>query len=156
MGCDIHIAVQKKTDNGYVTVRAEGIWWEPSMPQEDRYTIEVIDQDRDYALFGILSGVRNHRMPRMGAAVSGLPDDVGADIQEEAEADDYHSHTWLEVADLERVHADPIFDYEKEWKGKINKYTPLKDFYKVVKESLDHLLPGVPAEDIRIIVYYDS
>jgi hypothetical protein len=160
MGCDIHVAVQKKTANGYVTVKTECKWWEMDYDEEDRYTIEVIDCARDYALFGILSGVRNRDMPRMEAAVSGLPENVDGYTEKEvgylAEYHDYHSHTWLEMADLERVHADPVFEYEEEWEGKINKYTPLKDFYKTVRDELDYLLPGVPDEDIRIIVYYDN
>lgn len=72
-----------------------------------------IYRGRDYALFGVLAGVRDYYDNGKIDDPRGLPDDVSKKIKKEAKrwGDDGHSHSWLLASEL--------FD----WKEKHNEIT---------------------------------
>lgn len=105
MGCDIHLYAEKRVDGEWVSADA----WEPNedYPEESRRRVEVdygkrfYKEGRDYALFGILAGVRcGNREPI--AAPRGMPEDASSEVRAECDvwASDGHTHSWLTVAEI--------------------------------------------------------
>lgn len=124
MGCDIHIFVERKEGDKWVSADkwTPNKYYDPAEPEGEKPL--VVDYDdriyrgRNYDLFGILANVRNGRgfagivtgkpftpisMPK------GLPGDVSDEVRSESDywEGDGHSHSWLTLAELEAY----------DWKG---------------------------------------
>lgn len=85
MGTDIHVIAERRTANGWQVVNL------PRMP---------FDQ-RNYAMFGLLAGVRNYSAVEPIAEDRGLPDDC---TQETREFLDWtHGNTWISLEELARI-----------------------------------------------------
>lgn len=130
---------------------------------------------RHYAWFGILGGVR-HRHEKPIAEHRGLPEDVSAEAKEYLH-DDYHSHTWCTLWELEWsidiLESESEFDEddeeEREDKG-VRSIGPI--FYppnvyestvdaRPIRLAYDNLcaecdLLDIPKPEIRMIVAFDS
>lgn len=93
MGCDIHTYVEQQD--------FDGTWQRVEWPDADRERFVFGPFDwRDYGAFGFLADVRNYsRVPPLTEA-RGMPDDVSASLRAEADDADWHSHSWLTVAEL--------------------------------------------------------
>lgn len=90
MGCDIHAFAEKKLPDGtYQSLDMNPFDW------------------RAYGMFAFLAGVRNYSAVKPIAPLRGLPEDVSADVEIEAENwdRDAHSYSWLTVEEL------AAFDY---------------------------------------------
>lgn len=86
MGCDIH---------AHLEVRLNGKW--------EHYS--VIDIDRSYSLFAIMTGVRNYGEIEPISKPKGLPEDVSqiTKIDRMIWDEDGHSDSWLDVIDMEKL-----------------------------------------------------
>lgn len=114
MGCDIHLFVERREDDQWVSADT----WEPIPETEQEYEdgrvrrrTKVFYGERRYDLFAILADVRNGRgfagrdfgyRLRPIAKPRGLPDDTSQEVRDEADrwGDDGHSHSWLTLAEL--------------------------------------------------------
>lgn len=157
MGCDIHCTMLRKTSKGLVPVKAAG-FYEDSEP----YTYQVIGQGRDYRLFTLLSGVRGDESDELGISVHGVPEGVSPEYAEDyydhieaAGYGDYHSHTWFELSELEKFRGSNSYDYTP-YNGVAVTYYPIDEFLDNISIARDKYLPGVPAEEIVIVVFYDN
>lgn len=108
MGCDIHLFVERRDEQGkWVTADT----WEP---EDGRMRVDYHKRfytGRNYDLFAILADVRNGRgfagVKTGGGFIpisppKGLPDDVSPQVAEDSEGwgSDGHSHSWHTVKDL--------------------------------------------------------
>lgn len=103
MGTDINIVAQRRNETGqWIDVR--GGFLEGSDPFDWR----------SYGMFGFLAGVRNYAGIMPISDPRGLPDDfhVGEfeDVGESWRWSDYHSTSWLSVAELRAVDYDQMVE----------------------------------------------
>jgi len=86
MGCDIHC---------YAERRGEADGWEPVLGPEPF-------DDRCYAWFAFLAGVRNYSAIKPISMPRGLPDSVSLEVKREflRWGDDAHSASWLSLSEL--------------------------------------------------------
>jgi len=157
MGCDIH---------SYVEVRRDGSW---------RRAVDATEPFdwQDYGLFGFLADVRNHSHSPVIAEPRGLPDD--ADLlpfeREEALWCDYHSHSWLTLAELLAYDYDQVF-----WDRRVTKQRPngvwdgaaladegegahptLREFLgEHYFRRLDDLSKLGDPQDVRVVFWFDN
>lgn len=110
MGCDIHFHVEKKAKNGR-WVRAEkeidNPYYDPDEDpdwREPKKTYERWYDGRNYALFGVLAGVRSWHTdaPYMIAGPRGLPEAPSASVQAEYRRweGDAHSMSYFTLEEL--------------------------------------------------------
>jgi hypothetical protein len=89
MGCDIHSYAEKKNDcGGYEMLDFRPFDW------------------RSYGMFGFLADVRNYSAVTPLSAPRGMLSEVSADVLEQYDYGDGHSHSWLSVQEL------AAFDYD--------------------------------------------
>ena len=104
MGCDIHMVLEQKTDNGWVGLHAfphlsgDTYYRAPGATESTTIPIDWLSLDatgRNYGLFSKLADVRSENEGD-GPAPKGLPKDASAlTLLELSEEDsDLHSHTW--------------------------------------------------------------
>lgn len=124
MGCDIHMFVEQKDE--------EGLWQMLPPPEIELYyypktmSAPVMGEDwywgRNYALFGFLADVRNEtgygtsHVPPL-TKPRGLPPHVSAEIQ--AESDEWdcdgHSHSWFALGELLAINYDQYIVQHRGW-----------------------------------------
>ena len=94
IGCDIHLRVEKKDNNG--------VWIDANLYDSNREVLEFYN-GRDYDLFGILAEVRNEHILGPIAEPRGIPDDA-CSVSIEYLGDDLnlHSHTYFTYQELLR------------------------------------------------------
>lgn len=158
MGCDIHMFIEKKTNEKY------DIWERVSLYYVNRNThdIECVEpyKGRDYDLFSLLAGVRGGYEPF--DSCRGLPPHVSSKVEAEYNAGDgdYYSATWYDLFELKlfikefkMTHAEDeeekkeqmIPRLEELWEGIIN-YLDFAD------EFIWDIKPG----KYRIVFWFDS
>jgi hypothetical protein len=129
MGADIHIAVERRTADGWQRV-------EPMVPPRWQYNgaPELERQSwydgRNYFLFAILAGVRNGSGGDPVVPISdprGLPDDVSDETRDEANewGLDGHSHSHFTLAELFAHDWDEMFHREC-WARRLRTLTPAR------------------------------
>jgi hypothetical protein len=107
MGCDIHLHVEiKKKEHEWQMATKELTlhdWREKAVLDQPWYS------DRNYALFGILAGVRSNDIEPI-AQPRGIPDDVSYEVDKEKSGYgvDGHSHSYLTLAELLAYNWDQI------------------------------------------------
>lgn len=86
MGCDIHLHIEVKIAGEWRHWAAPGI-------------------DRDYMLFAKMAGVRNHWRIKPIAEPKGMPDNLTfvTDFECKREGLDGHSHSWLDIHEIEQL-----------------------------------------------------
>lgn len=157
MGCDIHVYRERKVD---------GVWETDTVGHDEgddyiSYESGAGYCGRSYGLFALLSNVRSHGdLPiKPPAEDRGFPDDA-TEINQACSAQmdsDGHSHGWLNLAELQKLHEDyeqAAVLYEP---GKYN-FTYfaqcLEDFINQVSKG-DYFQDVLP-EDGRILFFYDN
>lgn len=111
MGCDIHLYTEKrKTINGNKTwICVDHFKINEYFGEEDESHLCVVPiyDHRDYALFGVLAGVRDYYGNEIIDKPRGLPEDVTDIVKKESDdwGSDGHSHSWLTAREL--------FDYKR-------------------------------------------
>jgi hypothetical protein len=139
VGCDIHLAVERRNESGQ---------WERVLPTEEAripWLVEKADEgakwamravgvtwfdERNYELFAILAGVRNRFDIEPISLPRGLPDDLSdearaLDNYDGDDGDVYlgdHSQSWLTVKE--------ILDYDSEQAVTISGYVSPEEFDK--------------------------
>ena len=95
MGCDIHFYVEANIDDQWCSADH----WDDS----DGFFEARIPfyEDRNYALFGELAGVRGYDQEPIDDP-RGLPDDASSEVKKAAKewGSDAHSHTWLLLEEI--------------------------------------------------------
>ena len=113
MGCDIHLAVEVRTDGRWQRVlpppEARDPWYVEEAALGKTWAIALVDKtwysDRNYELFSILAGVRGNQEPI--DEPRGLPGDMSPEVAalQGYMPDDIslgdHSHSWLTLAELQ-------------------------------------------------------
>lgn len=104
MGCDIHVFVERKNEEGkWVAVEGPN----PYYGKWDNETPLVLEgwlyNGRNYALFGLLAGVRNETIKPISEQ-KGIPEDASDEWREYTEDDcDLHSHSYYTLKELEEA-----------------------------------------------------
>lgn len=115
MGCDIHLYVERKVDDKWVT--ADKWTPDPYSDEGEEHQLIVDDDDcfygeRNYDLFAILADVRNgHGTAGIITGTGfnpisepkGLPNDVSPEVKAASDfwGSEGHSHSWLTLAELQ-------------------------------------------------------
>ena len=114
MGCDIHLYVERKVDDKWITADK---WTPDPYAHEGEESRLIVDYDdrfygqRNYDLFAMLADVRNGRgfagcVTGAGfnpiSTPKGPPDDISPEVKRESDewGVDGHSHSWLTLAEL--------------------------------------------------------
>lgn len=133
MGCDIHLYVEKRGEDG--TWVAADKWvknpeYESDPEYESEYVVDWKDllySDRNYSLFAVLAGVRNSYGIDPIYEPRGLPTDVTELVKAKSDrwGIDGHSHSYLTLAELEThmggamiLHHEGVVDWQgyMQWK----------------------------------------
>ena len=106
MGCDIHLYIEYKVNDGEWTADPHHTMYD----DDEGYLRDVSASGRDYSLFGALAGVRGD-----GPDPKGLPDDISPIIKSAAEryGDDGHSHSWTSLKDFKKILKDLGYEFPK-------------------------------------------
>lgn len=175
MGCDIHLMAQRKTESGWETAecpRDVADEWireqHEKRPDDEWYAARIKHawfNDRYYALFAALAGVRNgfgfagiptHQPLVPISEPRGLPDDLLAVAADDHELPDGywlgdHSHSWLTLREV----LDYDWDRELVWPD--GSTTPLRE---CVGDFLTRTVPALRSvgepDDVRIVFGFDS
>ena len=153
MGCDIHMQVEYRT-------KVDGTmqWWDgnlyevnkfhDSYPDDPKYIrVHLINERRNYTLFGLLAGVRNYNIKPI-ASPRGFPKDVSKSIAEEYDSwgSDAHSASWLTLAELmnaARSHPNLLDDLVAELQEYFNRIFP-------------NPAPLITQNELRIVFWFDN
>lgn len=118
MGCDIHCYVEKRTPTGDWVMEHDfrSDWYEEGHSyfgaDEFKSGADAPIDQRNYALFGFLAGVRSDVTPALhwlgerrgddpfSPWARGTPPDCSAAMKEIMDDVDYHSHSWLTLGEL--------------------------------------------------------
>lgn len=203
MGCDIHIMTEVKVRRKDMP---EGVWanadkwsvdpWVFAHKDDmdiEEYKAEYLEihyddkiyRGRDYALFGLLAGVRDDSVTPISPP-KGVP--IGCSPEYMRSVDNYgsdgHSHSYLTLEELEAVNweerivkesfilheaADkiPVRNIiKRENRGggyaKVEHYVPLKDFFEdfytrtLFRLEILRDRYGMEKDDIRIVFFFDN
>lgn len=108
MGCDIHMYVERKTNNGWFNCDyfVPNINYRKGMCEEAKWAQVPIYDDRSYSLFATLANVRNYGHTEYISEPKGIPDDACEYIREEYDAwyFDAHSASYLTLQELIDFH----------------------------------------------------
>ena len=158
MGCDIHMCAEHRQKNGeWVRVLPPEHAYDPWLVENgwDADAVQTWYANRNYALFGVLAGVRSYDDTDPISRVRGLPEDLSDEVSEIAFDDGAgdlfwlgdHSHTWLTL--------DEILAYD--W-DRPHAHTTLREW---CSEFLTRTVPALQALDpdprnVRLVFGFDS
>ena len=139
MGADIHTFVEQQQDNG--------TWQYVQWSSDEGHG--PFD-DRSYFRFGWLAGVRDHEVTPI-AAPRGLPGDLSPTVRQSWEAgdDDWHTPSWLAVAEL------TAFDYDQD-AGLGDGETYRDMLGPAFFDDLDELINWDGEAPCRVVFWFDS
>jgi len=131
MGCDIHLYLEKKNN--------QGVWEHYPIPLED------LPDNRNYQVFALLAGVRG-RVKKTYFARRGIPEDTSYRdplLNESLVEDDIpylgeHSFTFASIKELKKVKWDEA-EFSDQW--------PL---------FLEKHFPDSENDDVRMLIGFDS
>lgn len=154
MGTDIHTHIMRrnKHTDEWETLK---LYTKKGDKYEEAYTL--VD-NRNYALFGKLAGVRTFDEPL--APMRGWPKDLPADTQEwlDKYGEDMHSLTWYDYMELKALANTPaaISDYWDDDEDSPG-YNVVADWLQKIDMILDayYVWPQEPGE-VRILIAFDS
>ncbi len=137
MGCDCHSHVEIQVNNKWVYAGQISI-------------------SRNYALFGVLAGVRNEDITCVSGKEKGLPKEVSKpmSIFSEDYGRDGHSHSYLDYNEM--LEAKKIYEkytYEN-WQAEKEQY---RKFPKGIIETMEQLKTTFPKiTNVRLVFYFDN
>ena len=159
MGCDIHLAFERKVKGTWVPVKFKNEYLEDDGRE---FTARVSYPGRSYTLFNILS-FNDCRVNRAHLNFvwepRGIPEDVSDLVKKESDSPDFHTHSYLTLSEMKKaIQTEKVlsaYDTKTEnitdpWKGE------LAGFYEWCKTKADAFLPKVPESQIRIVFWYDN
>ncbi len=106
MGCDIHMAVERRKANGT---------WEYMQGPKDKYGRTDYYNGRSYFLFSLLADVRNRGRVVPFSRPRGTPDDISAETRKRIDswAGDGHSHSYFTIKELLDFNWDKTTEVEE-------------------------------------------
>lgn len=145
MGCDIHVYMEERVRTSEYP---QGIWMSTdkwslrrgyfSNPEDGRPRMEVSFEDliytaRNYLLFSILAGVRNHYSITPISAPKGFPEDASEEVKAVYAYDkrDAHSASYFTLEELMAYDWDTVFEREYIVKNELDALTQFGE--KVVR-----------------------
>jgi hypothetical protein len=155
MGCDIHIQVEYRTKIDGTMQWCDGNLYDTDItkfhdshengPKYQR--VCLINEGRNYTLFGLLAGVRNYDIKPI-ASPRGFPNDASKSIAKEYNAwgIDAHSAGWLTLAELmnaARSHPDLLDDLVAELHTYFHRLFPVPS-------------PLITQNELRIVFWFDN
>ena len=143
MGCDIHLCVEilSKYTRKWCSMDT---WSQDIFDTEDVLRCKHIFSDRNYTLFGILAGVRNHSVEPI-ASPRGFPDDASFVVRQLFEHyGSEHTPSWLTLKELAWYNWTPV-------------HNETKNFEAVIEELSNKCgYMDFDMDDIRIVFWFDS
>lgn len=147
MGCDIHIAVEVKTPDGWRYRKTFPYYDEPD------FSFSTDPCSRDYRLFAVLGDVRNifmgfvapfaaRGLPADGDKVAGF-EDGGVHWESPWDPCDMHSRTWMTIGELATL------DIEAMW-------PPTDPFMAWLEGPIDRLVKQYGAAGVRLVLAWDN
>ena len=162
MGCDIHVFIEKKTDEKY------NIWEQVALYRVGKYGRQLETADpydgRNYSLFGLLAGVRGWMDPLIEPR--GLPSNLSEGVEKEERwwEQSYHTPTWYDLSEL--------YLYRKMYKSYIRKDESLQEeeraeaygSFVYFVDCIEHYLDlaqewtwgDIAPSKYRVIMWFDS
>lgn len=106
MGCDIHLVVERFTEpypgaSNWICVSIAAGWTSTYQTKHGTNWFSPACLSRNYERFANLAGVRGE-----GPPARGLPHDASASAAYLSESEDFHSHSWLPIAEAARIFAE--------------------------------------------------
>lgn len=104
MGCDIHVHVEHKVNGIWSkvpdTLGPVNPWYDSTRSQTNINQPNIWDLDRNYALFGVLAGVRSNINPIL--APRGIPQDLSQEVFDSYQAwgGDCHTPSYYLLSEL--------------------------------------------------------
>ena len=153
MGCDIHVFLEKKTDEKY------DCWDQVQLYKVDNYShnLEIADaySGRNYELFSVLAGVRGWYEPMIEPR--GYPNNLSRPVEKEKEwyGIDAHTPTWYDLFELNLL----IKDFKNEHENEDYIYEALDNFWNSLINYLDFAGEYVwefKPNQYRVIIFFDS
>ncbi len=141
MGCDIHIFVEQKINNQWIKIEA------PIFTSWDGLPCNIPFDWRHYIMFAVLAGVRNYGNILPISNSKGLPED-SFNINLHGCKDNYHSHSYLTVRELQE------YDYDKIYRSDSIRNALGKLFFINLKEISDFAKSDI--DSVRIVFYFDN
>lgn len=158
MGCDIHMFIEKKTDEKY------NIWERVSLYYINQYTRDIECAEpyngRDYNLFSLLAGVRGWYEPF--DSCRGLPESVSSKVEAEYRSWDgcCHSATWYDLYELKLfikefkiTHAEDEEEIEEQM---IPRLEGLWESIINYLEFTNEFIWDIKPDKYRIVFWFDS
>lgn len=159
MGCDIHVILEKKTDEKYNS------WERVSLYHVSPYTnrLEIVEpyNDRDYELFSLLAGVRGYHEPLV--SLRGVPENLSSETEMELAwwDSEYHSLTWYDLNELylyRIIYQEKDYDKEEEEENRV--YRAFINFVNLIEAYLDFAQEStwgdIAPNKYRVIIWFDS
>ncbi len=147
MATDIHEYQEKKVNGVWVTTDTWVIDedYEGEDNSKEVQASRNIDVGRDYDLFGLLAGVR--REVEGGFEPKGLPDDVCPEVKADYESWGSGAFTpsWLTLKELKEKSMELLLldNCDDRW---------IRDS---LSDLINQMIPDMPAEDVRIVFWFD-
>ena len=159
MGCDIHLVLEQKNNDGN-WVGLHGFTWDILFATTaKRHMITFPARDRNYERFAALAGVRNDGINGYPQP-KGMPSDASelAIMYGNVEGGDTHSHTWYLLDEATKI-------FTRTEQTKINPVSAM-----VAAKMMNQPQPpqpsemffgidpydGVPLTDYRLIIWFDN
>ena len=153
MGCDIHMQVEYRTKIDGTMQWCDGNLYEINefhdiYPDEPKYQrIPLINERRNYSLFGLLAGVRDTDIKPI-TPPRGFSEYASKSITEEYNSwgSDAHTASWLTLAELmnaARSHPDLLNDLVAELQEYFNRVFP-------------NPAPLITQNELRIVFWFDN
>ena len=172
MGCDIHMYLEYKIDDGCWTPHKGHVAQTENEGTEDEYLFvaEISATGRDYNLFETLANVRGSSGPEP----KGIPDDISKTINLAIEQWDIdgHSHSYCDYEEFKEIlkdvgyidptdRVDMFYDFSKiKWQDRPPNYTTIIAACEKEKQELqiDAILLDIePSKiDYRLIFFFDN
>lgn len=112
MGADIHLYIEHRIspDHPWVKDHHHNWHYEEYVPRAHpcRMLNSCAGALRDYNLFAILASVRGR-----GGVPRGLPRDISEEIEEAANDNDWHSHSWATLDEFKNALASAGYELDK-------------------------------------------
>lgn len=160
MGCDIHMVAEHRKDGRWTRVLPPEHAWDPWLVEQN--WLDDARQEwfhnRNYALFGVLAGVRGDGPPI--AEPRGLPGDVGEEVRAMIDNDGRDSDVyWLGDHSFSWLTLDEILAYD--WDRPAGYYSDGRPMREWCSEFLTRTVPALQDLDpdprnVRLVFGFDS
>jgi hypothetical protein len=151
MGCDIHTYIEKKKDGKWIP--AQG-FMQTGDDDDELPDVPIYDTffERNYALFGLLAGVRNSNI--VWFKPKGFPKDASKEVKAQFDywGVDAHTPSYLTKEELDRVDWDGMIDYY----GEQRKRKDISQEFTSLVFWLNSYDYSCKPDEIRLVFWFDN